>query len=48
MSRRDLLFLFGAAVVGIWLNQLGFVYSLTYTTASTAALSSERCRSSRC
>jgi drug/metabolite transporter (DMT)-like permease len=38
MSRRDLLFLFGAAVVGIWLNQLGFVYSLQYTTASTAAL----------
>jgi drug/metabolite transporter (DMT)-like permease len=38
MSRRDLLFLFGAAVVGIWLNQIGFVYSLEYTTASTAAL----------
>ena len=38
MSRRDLLFLFGAAVIGIWLNQLGFVYSLKYTTASTAAL----------
>jgi drug/metabolite transporter (DMT)-like permease len=31
-------FLFGAAAVGIWLNQLGFVYSLQYTTASTAAL----------
>jgi drug/metabolite transporter (DMT)-like permease len=38
MSRRDLLFLFAAAVVGIWLNQLGFVYSLQFTTASTAAL----------
>jgi drug/metabolite transporter (DMT)-like permease len=38
MRRHDLLFLFGAAVVGIWLNQLGFVYSLQYTTASTAAL----------
>ena len=38
MGRRDLVFLFGAAVIGIWLNQLGFVYSLTYTTASTAAL----------
>ena len=38
MRRRDLLFLFGAAAVGIWLNQLGFVYSLQYTTASTAAL----------
>ena len=38
MTRRDAVFLFGAAVVGIWLNQFGFVYSLHYTTASTAAL----------
>ena len=38
MRRRDLAVLFGAVVVGIWLNQIGFVYSLTYTTASTAAL----------
>jgi drug/metabolite transporter (DMT)-like permease len=38
MSRRDLLLLFGAVVVGIWLNQIAFVYSLEYTTASTAAL----------
>ena len=38
MTRRDLVFLFGAAVVGIWINQFGFVYSLKYTTASTAAL----------
>jgi drug/metabolite transporter (DMT)-like permease len=38
MARRDLVFLFGAAVVGIWINQFGFVYSLKYTTASTAAL----------
>jgi drug/metabolite transporter (DMT)-like permease len=38
MSRRDVIFLLGAAVVGIWLNQIGFVYSLKYTTASTAAL----------
>ena len=38
MARRDLIFLFGAAVVGIWINQFGFVYSLKYTTASTAAL----------
>ena len=38
MSRRDLLLLFGAVVVGIWLNQIGFVYALKYTTASTAAL----------
>jgi drug/metabolite transporter (DMT)-like permease len=38
MSRRDVVFLFAAVVVGIWLNQFGFVYSLKYTTASTAAL----------
>ena len=38
MRRRDLAILFGAVVVGIWLNQIAFVYSLTYTTASTAAL----------
>jgi drug/metabolite transporter (DMT)-like permease len=38
MRRRDLAVLFGAVVVGIWLNQIAFVYSLTYTTASTAAL----------
>ncbi len=38
MRRRDLALLFGAVVVGIWLNQIAFVYSLTYTTASTAAL----------
>jgi drug/metabolite transporter (DMT)-like permease len=38
MRRRDVVFLFGAVVVGIWLNQIGFVYSLTFTTASTAAL----------
>ena len=37
MARRDVMLLFGAVVIGIWLNQLGFVYSLTYTTASTAA-----------
>jgi drug/metabolite transporter (DMT)-like permease len=38
MSRRDVLLLFGAAAVGIWLNQISFVYALKYTTASTAAL----------
>jgi drug/metabolite transporter (DMT)-like permease len=38
MRRRDLALLFGAVVVGIWLNQIGFVYSLKFTTASTAAL----------
>ena len=38
MRRNDVVLLFGAVVVGIWLNQIGFVYSLKYTTASTAAL----------
>jgi drug/metabolite transporter (DMT)-like permease len=38
MQRDDFLILVGAAVIGIWLNQIGFVYSLKYTTASTAAL----------
>ena len=38
MRRRDLVFLFGAAVLGIWLNQIGFVYSLEFTTASTVSL----------
>lgn len=38
MRRRDAATLFAAVVVGIWLNQFGFVYSLTHTTASTAAL----------
>ena len=38
MRPRDALFLFGAVVIGIWLNQIGFVYSLKFTTASTAAL----------
>jgi drug/metabolite transporter (DMT)-like permease len=38
MIRRDVVFLFGAVVVGIWLNQIAFVYSLKFTTASTAAL----------
>jgi drug/metabolite transporter (DMT)-like permease len=38
MSLRDASFLFGAVVFGIWLNQIAFVYSFTYTTASTVAL----------
>jgi drug/metabolite transporter (DMT)-like permease len=38
MRRRDLVLLAGAVVIGIWLNQIGFVYSLKFTTASTAAL----------
>jgi drug/metabolite transporter (DMT)-like permease len=38
MRRDDFLLLAGAVVIGIWLNQIGFVYSLKFTTASTAAL----------
>jgi drug/metabolite transporter (DMT)-like permease len=38
MQRGDFLLLAGAVVIGIWLNQIGFVYSLKFTTASTAAL----------
>ena len=38
ISRRDLAILLACAVVGIWLNQIGFVYSLKFTTAATAAL----------
>jgi drug/metabolite transporter (DMT)-like permease len=38
MRRNDFLLLAGAVVFGIWLNQISFVYSLKFTTASTAAL----------
>jgi len=38
MSRRDFLILLGASVVGIWLNQIAFVYAVDTTTASTVAL----------
>src|SRR5262245_27699575 len=37
-QRRDLVLIVLAAGVGIWLNQLSYVYSLTYTSASTVAL----------
>jgi drug/metabolite transporter (DMT)-like permease len=36
--RRDGLLLAGAAIVGIYLNSLGFVYSIDLTNASTVAL----------
>ena len=36
--RRDALLLAGAAIVGIYLNSLGFVYSIDLTNASTVAL----------
>lgn len=38
MSRRDLALVGGAAAVGIWLNQISFVYAITLTTATTVAL----------
>jgi drug/metabolite transporter (DMT)-like permease len=37
-ARRDGLLLAGAAIVGIYLNSLGFVYSIDLTNASTVAL----------
>ena len=38
VRRRDVALLLVAAGVGIWLNQLAYVYSLEFTTASTVAL----------
>ena len=38
LRRRDLLFILGAAAVGIFLNQVGFVYGTKLTTATTVAL----------
>ena len=38
VRRRDLGLLLVAAVIGIWLNQLAYVYSLRFTTASTVSL----------
>jgi LPXTG-motif cell wall-anchored protein len=38
VRRRDIPLIFGAAALGIWLNQLSYVYALTYTNASTVAL----------
>jgi drug/metabolite transporter (DMT)-like permease len=38
VRRRDIVLLVGAAAVGIWLNQLSYVYAITYTNASTTAL----------
>ena len=37
-SRRDLAMLAGAALIGIFLNQLSFVYAIKLTTATTVAL----------
>ena len=38
ISRRDWMLLGIAATVGIWLNQIAYVYSIKLTTASTTAL----------
>jgi drug/metabolite transporter (DMT)-like permease len=38
IRRRDVVLLAGAAVVGICLNQLAFVYAIRLTTATTVAL----------
>jgi drug/metabolite transporter (DMT)-like permease len=38
MRRRDLVLLSGAALIGICLNQLTFVYAIKLTTATTVAL----------
>jgi drug/metabolite transporter (DMT)-like permease len=38
MRRRDLISLAGAALIGIFLNQLTFVYAIKLTTATTVAL----------
>jgi drug/metabolite transporter (DMT)-like permease len=38
IARRDLPLLLAAGVVGIWLNQLAFIYAVRLTTAATVAL----------
>jgi drug/metabolite transporter (DMT)-like permease len=38
LRRRDLLVLLAAALIGIFLNQLSFVYAIKLTTATTVAL----------
>jgi drug/metabolite transporter (DMT)-like permease len=38
VRRRDIVLLVGAAAVGIWLNQLSYVYAIRFTNASTTAL----------
>ena len=37
-GRRDLLLLMAAAALGVWLNQVAFVYAVKLTTATTVAL----------
>jgi drug/metabolite transporter (DMT)-like permease len=38
VRRDDLWLMFGAAALGIWLNQISFAYSVRLTTAATVAL----------
>jgi drug/metabolite transporter (DMT)-like permease len=38
VQRSDVLFMTGAALAGIWLNQLSFVFAVKLTTAATVAL----------
>ena len=38
IGRRDWMMLAVAGLVGVWLNQMGFVYAIKLTTASTTAL----------
>src|SRR5436190_14756366 len=38
VRRRDMVLLVVAAAVGIWLNQLSYVYAIKFTNASTTAL----------
>jgi drug/metabolite transporter (DMT)-like permease len=38
VRRRDIAFMTGAALSGIWLNQLSFVFAVKLTTAATVAL----------
>jgi drug/metabolite transporter (DMT)-like permease len=37
-GRRDLFLLAAAAAIGVWLNQISFVYAVKLTTATTVAL----------
>jgi drug/metabolite transporter (DMT)-like permease len=38
VGRRDVALLLGAAAVGVWLNQVAYVYAIKLTTAATTAL----------
>ena len=38
VQKRDVVLILGAAAIGIWLNQLSYVYALEFSNASTIAL----------